>query len=86
MFLCLARFCIVLELLGPVRADVVVSKPVFTDHRKVTLHKYVNIHHPDVVRDLGRRARTSVTATRSRLRRASTVLLPRPVPEPTDEP
>jgi hypothetical protein len=36
-----------------VRADVVVANPAFTDHRKVTLHRYVNIDHPDVVRDLG---------------------------------
>jgi hypothetical protein len=49
-----ALFCIPLERQGPVRADVVIGNPVFTDHRKVTLHKCVNIdHHPDVVRDLG---------------------------------
>ena len=30
------------------RADVVIGNPVFTDHRKVTLHKYVYIDHPDV--------------------------------------
>ena len=48
-----ALVCIPLELQGPVRADVVIGNPVFTDCRKVTLHKYVNINHPDVVRDLG---------------------------------
>jgi hypothetical protein len=36
-----------------VRADLVIGNPVFTDHRKVTLHKCVNIDHPDVVRNLG---------------------------------
>ena len=31
---CLALFCIALELQGPVRADVVVTSPVFTDHAR----------------------------------------------------
>ena len=73
---------------GPVCADVVVGNPVFTDHRKVTLHKYVNFDHPDVARELGRRARASVTATNARLRRPRSAngLSPRPVPGSTDEP
>ena len=55
-----ARFCIALDLQGPVRADVVVGDPVFTDHPTVTFHKYV---YRDVAWELGRRARPSVTAT-----------------------
>jgi hypothetical protein len=51
----LALFCIALELQGPVRADVVVGNPVFTDHA-MTLHKQVNIDHPGVARELGRSA------------------------------
>jgi len=58
----LALYCIALELQGAVRADVVVGNPVFTDHA-MTLHKQVNIDHPGVARELGRRARASVTAT-----------------------
>jgi hypothetical protein len=63
VFFCLARFCIALERRGPVRADVVVANPEFTDHHQVTLHKFVNIDHLDVAGKLGRRARASVTTT-----------------------
>jgi hypothetical protein len=84
----LGAFLHALELQGPVRAGVVVGNPVFTDHRKVTLHKYVNFDpqmSPGISGVERERALPPHTRDRGGLRSANG-LPPRRVPEPTDEP